>query len=38
MATFEEYDASLTDRSSDKMSRKRLIYDSVSRRQSRKLS
>jgi Ca-activated chloride channel homolog len=38
MATFDEYDASLTDRSSDKMSRKRLIYDSVSRRQSRKLS
>ena len=38
MATFEEYDQSLTDRSSDKMSRKRLLYDSVSRRQSRKLS
>jgi Ca-activated chloride channel family protein len=38
MATFEEYDESLTDRSSDKMSRKRLLYDSMSRRQSRKLS
>jgi Ca-activated chloride channel homolog len=38
MALLEEYDESLTDRSSDKMSRKRLMYDSVSRRQSRKLS
>jgi Ca-activated chloride channel family protein len=38
MARLAEYDDSLTDRSSDKMSRKRLMYDSVSRRQSRKLS
>ena len=38
MATFDEYAQSLTDRSSDKMSRKRLVYDSLSRRQSRKLS
>jgi Ca-activated chloride channel homolog len=38
LATFDEYAQSLTDRASDKMSRKRLIYDSVSRRQSRKLS
>lgn len=38
MASFEEYDNTLTDRSSDKMSRKRLLYDSVSRRNSRKLS
>lgn len=38
MAAFYEYDESLTDRSSDKMSRKRLMYDSVSRRNSRKLS
>lgn len=38
MATFAEYDQSLTDRASDKMSRKRLIYDSLLRRQSRKLS
>jgi Ca-activated chloride channel family protein len=38
MRVFEEYDESLSERSSDKMSRKRLLYDSVSRRQSRKLS
>jgi Ca-activated chloride channel homolog len=38
MSSFEEYDESLTDRSSDKMSRKRLIYDSIARRTSRKLS
>jgi Ca-activated chloride channel family protein len=38
MARLEEYDESLSNRSSDKMSRKRLMYDSVSRRQSRKLS
>lgn len=38
MATFDEYAQSLSDRSSDKMSRKRLIYDSLLRRQSRKLS
>jgi Ca-activated chloride channel family protein len=38
LATFEEYDESLTDRSSDKMSRKRLLYDLISRRNSRKLS
>jgi Ca-activated chloride channel family protein len=38
MAAFDEYDESLTDRSSDKMSRKRLIYDSLLRRSSRKLS
>lgn len=34
----DEYDESLADRSADKMSRKRLLYDLVSRRQSRKLS
>jgi Ca-activated chloride channel family protein len=33
-----EYESSLGDRSSDKMSRKRLMYDSVSRRRSQKLS
>jgi Ca-activated chloride channel family protein len=38
LRVFEEYERSLTDRSSDKMSRKRLVYDSHSRRQSRKLS
>jgi Ca-activated chloride channel family protein len=38
MALFVEYEDSLADRSSDKMSRKRLMYDSVSRRNSRKLS
>jgi Ca-activated chloride channel homolog len=38
MAAFYEYDDTLSDRSSDKMSRKRLLYDSVSRRNSRKLS
>jgi hypothetical protein len=38
MATFEEYEASLINRSSDKMSRKRLMYDSLSRRNSRKLT
>lgn len=38
MATFEEYNQALADRASDKMSRKRLIYDSLSRRNSRKLS
>jgi Ca-activated chloride channel homolog len=38
MASFEEYHQTLTDRSADKMSRKRLIYDSISRRRSRKLS
>lgn len=35
---FAEYDDSLGDRSSDKMSRKRLLYDLVSRRRSQKLS
>jgi Ca-activated chloride channel family protein len=38
MATFEEYHQSLTDRSADKMSRKRLIYDSLLRRRTGKLS
>jgi Ca-activated chloride channel family protein len=38
MASFEEYHTTLADRSSDKMSRKRLLYDSVARRNSRKLS
>ncbi|HUQ33723.1 MAG TPA: VWA domain-containing protein [Pyrinomonadaceae bacterium] len=38
LRVFEEYERSLTDRSSDKMSRKRLVYDSHSRRQSKKLS
>lgn len=35
---FEEYDRSLSERSSDKMSRKRLMYDQISRRRSQKLS
>ncbi|HKQ52189.1 MAG TPA: VWA domain-containing protein [Pyrinomonadaceae bacterium] len=38
MNRFAEYDDSLSDRSSDKMSRKRLLYDLVSRRRSQKLS
>jgi Ca-activated chloride channel family protein len=38
MGRFAEYDDSLGDRSSDKMSRKRLLYDLVSRRRSQKLS
>ncbi|HKR01470.1 MAG TPA: VWA domain-containing protein [Pyrinomonadaceae bacterium] len=38
MRVFEEYHQTLTDRSSDKMSRKRLIYDALSRRRSKKLS
>jgi hypothetical protein len=38
MKRFAEYDDSLNDRSSDKMSRKRLLYDLVSRRRSQKLS
>ncbi len=38
MNRFAEYDDSLGDRSSDKMSRKRLLYDLVSRRRSQKLS
>jgi Ca-activated chloride channel family protein len=38
LSLLEDYHTSLTDRSSDKMSRKRLIYDSLSRRRSRKLS
>lgn len=38
MSRFAEYDDSLGDRSSDKMSRKRLLYDLVSRRRSQKLS
>jgi Ca-activated chloride channel family protein len=36
MDMLREYDESLTDRSSDKMSRKRLLYDSISRRRSQK--
>jgi hypothetical protein len=38
MNLFAEYDSSLGDRSSDKMSRKRLLYDLASRRRSQKLS
>ena len=38
MSSLEEYHQTLTDRSSDKMSRKRMIYDAISRRSSRKLS
>ncbi|HYG81166.1 MAG TPA: VWA domain-containing protein [Pyrinomonadaceae bacterium] len=38
MNRFAEYDDSLNNRSSDKMSRKRLLYDLVSRRRSQKLS
>ena len=38
MNLFAEYDDSLSSRSSDKMSRKRLLYDLVSRRRSQKLS
>lgn len=38
MRVFAEYDNSLSDRSSDKMSRKRLMYDLISRRRSKKLS
>jgi Ca-activated chloride channel family protein len=38
MSSFDEYHQTLTDRSSDKMSRKRLLYDLISRRNSRKLS
>jgi Ca-activated chloride channel family protein len=38
MRVFEEYDQALSDRSSDKMSRKRLMYDLISRRRSKKLS
>jgi hypothetical protein len=38
MSAFEEYNQNLADRSSDKMSRKRMIYDAISRRTSRKLS
>jgi Ca-activated chloride channel homolog len=38
MSRFAEYDDSLGDRSSDKLSRKRLLYDLVSRRRSQKLS
>lgn len=38
MNLFAEYDDSLNNRSSDKMSRKRLLYDLVSRRRSQKLS
>jgi Ca-activated chloride channel family protein len=38
MLRLAEYEGSLGDRSSDKMSRKRLMYDSVSRRRSQKLS
>jgi|ERR1044071_416326 Ca-activated chloride channel family protein len=37
MAAFEEYHETLSERSSDKMSRKRLLYDLISRRNSRKL-
>jgi Ca-activated chloride channel family protein len=38
MRAFDEYHDTLSDRSSDRMSRKRLIYDSISRRGSRNLS
>jgi Ca-activated chloride channel homolog len=38
MNLLAEYDDSLNNRSSDKMSRKRLLYDLVSRRRSQKLS
>jgi Ca-activated chloride channel family protein len=38
LASLEEYHTTLADRSSDKMSRKRLIYDTLARRNSRKLS
>jgi hypothetical protein len=38
MEAFEEYHNTLSDRSSDKMSRKRLLYDSVARRSTKKLS
>jgi Ca-activated chloride channel family protein len=38
MSSFDEYHETLADRSSDKMSRKRLLYDLISRRNSRKLS
>lgn len=38
MNLLAEYDASLTDRASDKMSRKRLLYDLISRRRSQKRS
>ncbi len=38
MNRFAEYDDSLNSRASDKMSRKRLLYDLVSRRRSQKLS
>lgn len=38
MSSFDEYHRTLSDRSSDKMSRKRLLYDLISRRNSRKLS
>jgi Ca-activated chloride channel family protein len=38
MRVFDEYHDTLSDRSADKMTRKRLIYDSVSRRRSRNLT
>lgn len=38
MSSFEEYYETLNERSSDKMSRKRMLYDLISRRNSRKLS
>jgi Ca-activated chloride channel family protein len=38
MSRINEYEESLSNRAEDKMSRKRLLYDAVSRRQSRKLS
>ncbi len=38
LSSFEEYYENLNERSSDKMSRKRMLYDLISRRNSRKLS
>jgi Ca-activated chloride channel family protein len=38
MERLMEYESSLSERSSDKMSRKRMLYDLVSRRRSQKLS
>ncbi len=37
MSSFQEYYENLNERSSDKMSRKRMLYDLISRRNSRKL-
>lgn len=37
LSSFEEYYENLNERSSDKMSRKRMLYDLISRRNSRKL-